>query len=417
VRLAAELSLDYRPVVYRENGLRAFSLQETYAAIERLLTRYDLEIGYEQTTKPGTGLFASIVYWLPKDGSSPSEWYSGKGLTGRQAFVSAFLELVERFSARRRPDDPVHEAPYEAVRGTAADPHRFLLPSTSQYSPQRPLDWVWGWSLTRPSAVLVPANLVFLPYDPPDKGKRIAGVDSSGLASGNCLEEAILHALFEVIERDTAFIVEYNRLALPDVVLDGVHDQALAAHLETIREADIACHIKDARLDLGFPAFGVFIEAAGADPPACAQAYGLHLDTQIALSRAVTEAVQLYPESKNQADWLASGPLDYYRAGSGRVTRFGEVPDLATDNLRSCVDRCVDLLRQREIEVIVVDLTLPGLSFPTVRVLAPGLQPYTMRRAPRLSERLLCVPVALGYRKQLGIFADLKPRAICGYGE
>ena len=58
----------------------------------------------------------------------------------------------------------------------------------------------------------MPANLVFCPYEPPGSGKGIAWMDSNGLAAGNDLEEAVLHGLLEVVERDAIMISEHNRL-------------------------------------------------------------------------------------------------------------------------------------------------------------------------------------------------------------
>ena len=91
--------------------------------------------------------------------------------------------------------------------------------------------------------------------------------------------------------------------------------------------------------------------------------------------------------------------------------------NLADGDIKAALDLCVDRLRQRGVEVIAVDLSTPDLPFSAVRVIAPGLQPYTTRSAPRLSRRLLSVPVELGYREEEGCFADLKLRALCGYGE
>ena len=46
--------------------------------------------------------------------------------------------------------------------------------------------------------------------------------DSNGLASGNNMEEAILHGLLEIIERDQVFISEYNRLPFKRIIPESV---------------------------------------------------------------------------------------------------------------------------------------------------------------------------------------------------
>ena len=50
--------------------------------------------------------------------------------------------------------------------------------------------------------VLLPAELVLVPFGGDDPAPMF-GWSTNGLASGNSLEEATLHALLEVLERDT----------------------------------------------------------------------------------------------------------------------------------------------------------------------------------------------------------------------
>ena len=61
--------------------------------------------------------------------------------------------------------------------------------------------------------ILVPANAVFHPL--PSDYKRLFRTNTSGLASGNVIEEAIFHGLAEVIERDAWALVEATRKICP----------------------------------------------------------------------------------------------------------------------------------------------------------------------------------------------------------
>jgi len=417
MRLTGGLQLVARAACYRENGLRAVSVDQTIGEIERFISASNLEFAYMQTLKAEPSLHSSSIHLVSPVGPEHDTHYGGKGITGTQAFASAFMEFVERFCARRLRADRTITATYREIPETALDPRRCTLPQSPGYSPDQTLEWVWGRSLTRESDVLVPANIVYLPYEPPLPLKAILSQDSNGLASGNCLEEAILHALFELIERDTAFIVEYNRLVLPDLVLDADLDEGLSTLLSNIGHAGLACHIKDARHDLGIPTFCAFLHGKTESGEAYAQAWGTHSNPGIALSRALTEALQMYPRCNNYDDWMSSGPLDYYHQQSEKTTPFSAVPDLADSDIKATLDLCVDRLRQQGIEVIAVDLSVPDLPFAAVRVITPGLQPYTTRATPRLSQRLLSVPVGMGYREAEGCFSDLRLRALCGYGE
>ena len=61
------------------------------------------------------------------------------------------------------------------------------------------------------------------------------------------------------------------------------------------------------------------------------------------------------------------------------------------------IETCVEALSRVGSEVIVVDLSLPDIPFPTVRVLATGLQPLLHEGDMRFSRRFFEVPVILGH--------------------
>jgi ribosomal protein S12 methylthiotransferase accessory factor len=50
---------------------------------------------------------------------------------------------------------------------------------------------------------------------PADSGGAFCGPSSNGVAAGTCLEEAILQALLELVERDAAAVWWYNRIPTP----------------------------------------------------------------------------------------------------------------------------------------------------------------------------------------------------------
>ena len=64
----------------------------------------------------------------------------------------------------------------------------------------RPMPWYEGFDIISNEEIFVPAHAVFHPLPP-----RFLGpfrTSTNGLASGNTFEEAVFHALSEVIERD-----------------------------------------------------------------------------------------------------------------------------------------------------------------------------------------------------------------------
>jgi len=407
------LSLISRRVLYAENGYRAFPVERTLAEIERTLFASDREVqfrlGREWEERPAHALLRS----LSPDGPDQDERYFGKGATDAQTVASACLEFFERQCAKPRPDDIVLEASYADVAPTACDPRLFGLPSNPPFRPDEPIDWVWGYSLTRSEAVRVPANLVFLPYEADRKSKFIAWNDSNGLAAGNCIEEAILHAILEVIERDAAMIDEYNDLPRESIAPLGLSGGACDL-LASLKAQGYACSFRSAMTDMPFPAVSAFLQKTG-DPAQCCVAFGCHLDPVLAISRALTEAVQLMPPSVNQEEWYRSGASARHAAPASNALPPGAMQNLASGEILADIRMCAAILKEFGSEVIVVDLSLPDIPFPTVRVLATGLQPLLHEGQRRFNPRFFEVPVKLGLRDEPPAAADVRIWPLCGY--
>lgn len=385
------------------------------AAIGELLAATPLELRFQLRAVAGTNLLHQVVDVLGEEGQETGETYRGKGLTEEQSLISCMLELVERRSARLYGDETLVRASYRDVRRRACNPRRFVLAEDSSYSPAVPVEWIWGHSLTRDEAVLVPAGMVFLPYFAATPAQQVLAVtDSNGLASGNCLEEAILHALLEVVERDARLIMEYNRLIMPDVPLEADGTGPFAEVLRELQAGHLQWWVKDITNDLGIPSFSVFLRGTyeGEESVSCSS--GTHLDPEVALARALTEAIQLYPRCAHYEDWIA-GPMDHHYLPAAPSAPRQPWQSLPCDDLREALEACVQALAQVGAEVIAVDLTRPELGFATARVCVSALQPILMPSSRRISERLLTVPVTMGYRAHPLRSDEIVPRHLCGF--
>ena len=250
--------------------------------------------------------------------------------------ISACLEFIERQCAKLRPSDLLIEATYAAVASDARDPRLFCLSPEAAFDPSRVIDWTWGYSLTESKAVLVPANLVFLPYVADPQGKYIAWNDSNGLASGNNFEEAILHGLLEVVERDAVMIDEYNGLSRNNLSLEGLSAD-VRGFLELLAVRGYSCSFKCAMTDLPIPVVSAFLRHAE-DPADCCAAFGCHLDPQLAFSRALTEAVQLLPPSVNQEKWLAAGAHERHARPGPATMTVHDLKNLSRADLKENIE-------------------------------------------------------------------------------
>ncbi|HEX5118007.1 MAG TPA: YcaO-like family protein [Pseudonocardiaceae bacterium] len=138
----------------------------------------------------------------------------------------AVLEAWERWSGWLPHDVPVVRGSSWELRDRAIDPRTFgthgpdaaLRPgfALDRFSPTRDYDWVWAYSFRRDDDVLLPIDVAYYGRNSPTPRHRSFVYETSnGSAVGGCLEEAILHGLLEVAERDAFLLTWYARRGLP----------------------------------------------------------------------------------------------------------------------------------------------------------------------------------------------------------
>jgi len=132
------------------------------------------------------------------------------------------------------------------------------------YHPARPVDWVSGYSVRRARPVWVPARHVFLGYD---ADAPYMYETSNGVAVGACLEEAMLHALLEVIERD-AFLMTWYARQVPRRIRPGTFThrpiQVLLDHLDGL---GYRTGVYDVSQESGVPSVWVQAARSGGSGP------------------------------------------------------------------------------------------------------------------------------------------------------
>jgi ribosomal protein S12 methylthiotransferase accessory factor len=399
--------------VYSGNGLRAVPLERTLADLERYFLTSGVEAQFSVASRPGERLAHSVLGYLSPAGPEADERYFGKGASDGQSVASACMEFIERAAAKMRPDDSLVRASFADVDSEARDPRLFSLAVDRAFEPGRKLHWCWGYSLTRSEPVLVPADLVFYPFLARGGEDAIAWTDTNGLASGNTVEEAVLHALLEVVERDAAIIAEYNRLPRAGLRLDGTPG-AWGPPLASLEAEGFVCAFAIVPADHPIHVVSAFVQRRD-DPKHCAVAFGCCLDPAIAVSRALTEAVQVLPPSVNHGEWLGSGGVERCAAQRASDVVFSSLENLASRDLKEDIDACVTILNALGAEVIVVDLSAPDIPFPVVRVLVTGFQPLVHEGDRRFSHRLFDVPVKLGLRREPIPRDQIEIWPLCGY--
>lgn len=216
----------------------------------------------------------------------------GKGHSLLLAKISAVMESIEMWHAE------FACPPLEYTRTAPADlnlPYRVdqLDSSTGSIVTARtPLDWVVGESLCSGVPVPLPFDSVQLSISP-DFNWRPLGlrVVSNGLASGNTVDEATLHALYELLERDALSGLSATE-ADPRVNIktQTIVDDICSPLVSMIVDSGVFLEVALIRNRWNVPCFSAFVWSE--DFPVLSAGSGAHSSVSVALSRAITEAVQ-----------------------------------------------------------------------------------------------------------------------------
>ena len=344
----------------------------------------------------------------------------GKGTTAAQARTSALCEALEMVSGRFRGDEPRVRASYVSLGDRAIHPNACMLFSDQQYvrreewntaagwfrripepfDENAEIDWVYAWSLTHETFRLLPAEYCY--YGHPSRPARCVA-DPNGQGAGNTLEEAIRHALLELVERDAAAIWWFNRIRRPAVDIDSLDDRV--AHAVRAHAVDEGREIwaLDLTGDLGIPVFAAISRACDG-PERVSFGFGASLDPRVALVRALGEMNQLartLAEAKDrwlrqwwQTATLADHPYLAPDATAAPWHAGHHHRSVDTDTVATILE-CRRRLEQQGLETLIIDQTRPDVGLPTARVIVPGLRHW---RPPRYAPgRLYDVPVRLGW--------------------
>lgn len=390
-------------------------------------------------------------------GTEDSIWvYSGKGPTKVQAKVGALMEAIERYSSLSSTFSRGF------IRGTfeqlskcydkVLHPAEVVEPVLEPYSNRESIvDFLPGFDLLTSQEVLVPAQLALSRYSArtPVTSPFLFS-HTNGIASGNVLEEAICHALCEVIERDAASIADLCASFIPFTVLEktinslkknmpcgypinsvpadvfvddpsifpDVDISEIVGKCEPIKflvkrfaDSGIPLLIKDiTQKDIGIPTFvASSIEWVSDNYGYFSKGFGTHPDARIALIRAISEVSQTravniqgarddlrkirYNQNEEvyKRKWQFIPALSYSKEKSNRKTiKFSEVRTYQNKDILDDIELILNGLKNARLKrAIIVDLTNSNVGIPVVRSIVPGLETFEVAKLFMPNESLM----------------------------
>jgi thioglycine synthase len=357
--------------------------------------------------------------------------YSGKGPTKRHAMASALMESIERYSSL--PSGWLGKfvrSSYSELSKThkVLHPDKIVEPMRFVYHTNMMMDWLPGHDLVSGEEIMVPASIALFRYTPPPPAiNPFSYFHTNGLASGNVMEEAVCHALCEVIERDAMSLADLRASAIPfhilrtivhslnaaafsvspllsdrfvddpsifsDIDIEEINFEPVKSLVEKFRQAGISLMVKDITSDIGIPTFNASsVEWISHDYGYLAEGHGTHPDARIALLRAITEVSQTRAANIQGArddlrkikynDENTDDRRAWQFMRSTKKIKFSEVPTFFNEDILDDINLILYRLKNVGLnQVIIVDLTNQDIGIPVVRAIVPGLETFKITKS------------------------------------
>jgi ribosomal protein S12 methylthiotransferase accessory factor len=435
---AARISLGSSPKV--GDGYRVRSMDEWRAVLVQ--DYLDVRTGFfNEKMTDLVSPFAAIGVNLPLFGDD--EKTGGRSHSYAESQLTAMLEGIERYGGLmpRGKRTAVHDS-YRRLADVALHPVTVGVHAKEQYAetdfpfqefdPDRPMNWVWGYSFLQERPLLVPEHFAY--YNLGGR-ERIVYDTSNGCALGGSLEEAILYGILEVVERDSFLMTWYAGLPVPRLDLGSFEDKELRLMIDRFQAVtEYELYVFNTTMENGIPSVWALAKNKGNKGLNLLCAAGAHLDPLRAVKGAIHELSGLllsysdqfeadrtryeeFFDNPNRVQHMEDHSMLYGVPKAEERLRF-----LLDDSrpMQSCAEAFTwkksphldltedlkDVLRvfhRLHLDVVVVDQTTQEMKrngLHCVKVLIPGMLPMTFgHRFIRLDglERVSRVPAELGY--------------------
>jgi YcaO-like protein with predicted kinase domain len=235
----------------------------------------------------------------------------------------------------------------------------------------------------------------------------------NGLASGNSLEEAIVHGACEVFERYRALETLKSKTCVPTVDPSSIINSDIIACIKMLRDSGIDVVLKDLTQNGLYPVMGVLFINRNLSKDQNPLTYDFYhkrfrvassIDLENALIRCFTEEIQgfdlddfkFHPEMDAfREHWIKRMEMRYQvpshetykyylRQGLSRQdmsfledsTKLVSLDSLNSQKNKDYIDdinRIIDICKCLKLPAYVIDYTHKKINFPTVRVVLPTL--------------------------------------------
>lgn len=374
---------------FRRGTHRTVPPEQTVARLRSLMPRFGITRIANLT---GLDRIGVPVVMVCRPNARSSAVFHGKGVNLAAAKASGLMEAAETWHAEQLALPlRLASAAELAGQGRIVDVDALPLAPSSRLHPHLPMLWVEGTDLASGESVWVPHEMVHADCTQTDlPGSGCFAASTNGLASGNHPLEATVHAICEVVERDATSL--WHRRPPEDrtarrIDLASVTDEDCRHVLALLEKADIEVGVWETTTDVGIPAFQCIAIDRTDELAHVGEGAGCHAMPEIALFRALSEAVQV------RTTYIAGAredivPDDYHTATLERrvrrarrlLARPGPMrpfrpAERMFDTFEAELAWLVERLSAAGIrQVAAVNLTRADIGLCVVRVVIPGLE-------------------------------------------
>lgn len=198
------------------------------------------------------------------DSTFPNNAY-GRDFDFESSRKEAILEALERYynSADRQNRIMIYGS-YNELKKYAINPRKFILHGKNSYENKSfsyipynddiKFNWLWGWSIKNNTYSLIPSQLCHYHDSTLQETKeRFVYECSNGASIGSSLEEALLHSMFETIERDNFLVSFYAKLKLKAILLTSINNNRITRLVKFIESNGFKIYLFDISLELKIP--------------------------------------------------------------------------------------------------------------------------------------------------------------------
>lgn len=398
---------------YRIGTHRICSPEDTLATIEPLMSDMGITRIANVTGLDTIGIPVVMVYRPNSRSVSVSQ---GKGSNLAAAKASALMESIESYHAERV-SLPLRIVSFNDFQDSfnVVDPGTLPAVRNTPFHLNYPIAWIESEDLLAGDTAWIPYEMVHTNYTVPrSDGSGCFAASSNGLASGNSILEATTHGICEVIERDALTLWHQSGSANWDrtsICTQSIEDERCRYTLARLEAAAFQTWVWDITSDTGVPTYFAFIADQDSPTGHIGIGSGTHLSKEVALLRALHEAVQVrttyivgarddilpdeYTDQGIQSKREHFFNFVHASSFSGEFKNTDSIDSASTNDDLTTLLKALKNIGVKK--VLRVDLTKPEFNIAVVRIVIPGLE------APHDDETYVPGARALRFKQKLNV--------------